>query len=849
MSATRSKAVHRFRLPILGTLLAVAGFAVLTWFIYNEALQELETLKFAKTDNVEWSMSQSEVDYLRFLEALSITPETATTQQLADIRLRFDLFYSRIDLFEQGALFAAFQQDPKLGTLLDTIGSGLDGLVDTLDGPDAGLILALPDLQSAALAMRSDVRELALNGVAFFARQSDQDRNQSAVTLTHLVYLTGAMLFVMAMLSFGLFYFNRQTHRQSIKVVQANSRLQGILETSLDGVVVTKNTGEILTLNPAAEQMFGYLAADVQGVPVGDLIVPDHLRQAHRDGMARMLAGGDRRVIGQGRVQLEACRQDGSVFPVEMALSEVNEDEAEVFVAFLRDMSQVRADEKELIKARDQALAGEKAKTDFLAVMSHEIRTPLNGILGTLQLMAREPLTQAQQKMLRNMDISGQSLLRHVNAVLDIVSAEAGTVSVRDDALNPGLLIQKIVDAQGGAAAERGNVIDWSWNGTEQDWVLSDAHKLEQILLNLVGNAIKFTRDGRIAIVAQIEPAADDSMSLKLSVSDTGIGIAQDHLPNVFDDFQTFDASLDRAAPGSGLGLGIARRFAEALGGRIEVSSTLGKGSQFDVTLPVERTTAPSTVDTDPNHQAALPPKMNILVVDDNQINLDVMAAMLKHEGHGVTCTTNGLDAVQQAAARRFDVILMDISMPGMDGVTATSHIRQGGGASSDVPIVAVSANVLPDDTRSYLEAGLSGVLGKPLTFEALQNALVAAEGASAPSGQSGDLLDQSQLEQMRKTLDATALEALFTRMMSDADHLIADVGPDAYLPATAIRAHNVAGSAAMFGAQRLHLCLNELEKLCLAGERDAFAQALPDLRGCWQESRAALENWRSTVI
>ncbi len=849
MSANWLKAIRRFQLPVFGTVFAIAGFAVLTWFIYTEALQELETLEFAQKDNVAWSMSQSEVDYLRFLEALSIPPESATTQQITEVRLRFDLFYSRIDLFDQGALFAAFQDDAKLGPLLDTIRGALDGLVETVDGPDAALILALPELHQAALAMRTDVRELALEGVAFFARQSDQDRKQSAGTLTHLVYLTGAMLFAMAVLSFGLFYFNRQTHNQSTKVAQANSRLQGILETSLDGVIVTKKTGEILTLNPAAEQMFGHLAEDVRGVPVGDLIVPDHLRQAHRAGMARMLEGGERRVIGQGRVQLEACRQDGSIFPVEMALSAVNEDQGEVFVAFLRDMSQARADEKEMIKARDQALAGEKAKTDFLAVMSHEIRTPLNGILGTLQLMAREPLTQPQQKMLRNMDISGQLLLRHVNAVLDIVSAEAGTVSVREDAVNPGALIQEIVDAQGGAAAERGNVIEWSWNGGEKDWVLSDAHKLEQILLNLVGNAIKFTRDGRIAIVAKLEASANGPEMLKLIVSDTGIGIAQDHLPNVFDDFQTFDASLDRATPGTGLGLGIARRFAGALGGCIEVSSTLGTGSHFEVTLPVKRTTAPSNVDGDQPQHAILPSKMNILVVDDNQINLDVMAAMLKHEGHAVTCATSGLDAVQQATARRFDVILMDISMPGMDGVTATAHIRQSAGASCDVPILAVSANVLPDDTRSYLEAGLSGVLGKPLTFEALQNALLATENARAPLANSDPLLDQTQLAQMRRTLDEAALNKLFSRMTSDADQLIADLGPDADLTAMAVRAHNVAGSAAMFGAQQFHVRLNAIEKLCLAGERDALARDLPALGDCWRDSRQALETWRASFI
>lgn len=831
------------RFPFIGVFIALVVFVVLTGFVGRKVFGELEKLKSARTDNVEWALSQSEVEYLRFLDALSNSDIGDPAEAAERIRLRFDLLYSRIDLFQHGQLFLPFRDVSSASATLPLIRNTLDGFIPYMDGSDAVLLRAVPQIKLQTQSLQNDLRVLALGGVEFFASQSDNRRGEVYSTLAHLINLTGAMLLVMGGLSVGLFHLNIQRRRQGAQLVEINSRLQGILETSLDGVIVANNRGEILTLNPAAEHIFGFRANDVQGVPIGDLIVPDHLRQAHRDGVARMQAGGERRVIGKGRVQVEACRHDGEVFPIEMALSSIREDGDEIFVAFLRDISQAKADEKELIKARDQALAGEKAKTDFLAVMSHEIRTPLNGILGTLQLMFREDINARQRKMLQNMDISGQLLLRHVNAILDIVSTEGGADKTRKEPLNPGRLIQNIIDAQSGAAAERGNAIEWSWTGDAQDWILSDEHKLEQILLNLVGNAIKFTRDGLVKLDARLEDHAGGS-TLTISVQDTGIGIAKDQLDKVFDDFQTFDASLDRSAPGTGLGLGIAQRFARVLGGTIEVQSAVGVGSRFDVILPVTRTQAPIAKSQPEETARGMLPALDILVVDDNQINLDVMAAMLEHEGHHVTCRDNGHDAITTAAQRMFDVILMDISMPEMDGLAATRRIRETG-CSATVPIYAVSANVFPEDTRTYLEAGMTGVLGKPLTFAALESALLNIVDPPLPNT---DVLNAAQLDDLVNALSAEALLDLFGRLQNDVAAFLDDI-KDLNDPASrAVQAHNVAGSAAMLGAQRLGILLNQIETLCEHGRVKDVSDALPELRTCWENTQDGLKAWLSRL-
>jgi CheY-like chemotaxis protein len=329
---------------------------------------------------------------------------------------------------------------------------------------------------------------------------------------------------------------------------------------------------------------------------------------------------------------------------------------------------------------------------------------------------------------------------------------------------------------------------------------MTDAARLQQILLNLVGNAIKFTKDGQILIEAEQLPrdTASGAAQVEFRIIDTGIGIAPQDQPRVFEDFQTVDTSYQRAAGGTGLGLGIVRRLVQAMGGSLGVESTLGQGSVFWVRRPVVETTAPAPEQVAAQRQAGRSP-LTILVVEDNEINLLLVTEMLQQRGHRVQTATNGLEGVQMAAAQAFDLILMDISMPVMDGLEACRRIRAAQGPSQQCPIVALSANVLPEVQDQIAQAGMTGFLGKPLQRDELEAVLSAARHApvSSPAPPKHDV------HEARKARFVTEAETLMAGLATAPDDL----------PEVAARCHKVAGSAAAFGQLQLRAALVQIEK------------------------------------
>ena len=505
--------------------------------------------------------------------------------------------------------------------------------------------------------------------------------------------------------------------------------------------------------------------------------------------------------------------------------------------------SQRVAAQQELIRTRDRALAGEKAKADFLTVMSHEIRTPLNGLLGNLTLLKNTRTTREQARFVENMEISGQILLSHVDSVLDIARFEAGKLSIALQPTDLNHILQEIVDGQSGNAASRGNAIAWQWVGEERPCVAADAQRLRQILLNLVGNAIKFTENGRISIEVEVtEPGPKAGVNIfEFRIIDTGIGISTDEVDVIFDDFHTSDPSIGRATGGTGLGLGIARRFAQAMGGEIGVESTPGEGSVFWVRLPLQDAELDASVDSgQPEVQHAQP--LDVLVVEDNEINREVICNMLKLDGHRVTVAENGKLGVDAAAAHRFDVILMDISMPVMDGPTATRHIRSGGGPSSDVPIIAVSANVLPDAVNEFRAAGMTAFVGKPLALDALRKALSVVTNPGA-SHRSEDETDH--IGDLRACLGADVFDRLLGKYLSEGDAVVAQLaqldGGETDLDQVAQECHRLAGSAATFGAMGFRDALIAIEMAAKSADRQQVADLLDGLPEVWERAKAAL--------
>lgn len=836
----------------------LAGFAavllVMAVLLSVEVRTNLRRLASASSENIQWTLSQMEVEMLEFTNA-AVLANTSDTPDLELLRLEFDILFNRVQTLYGSPFFEQIVTERNFRDSLKATRRFLDDNVPLMDGPDDRLRAALPDLIRQATDLRLDVRKLAVVALGHFAGQSDQRRSAVADTLIRLAALATMLLTALIGLVIYMLSIYRQARNRGIALAQANQRMNTILTTSLDGVIVTDHDGQILEFNEAAQRIFDIDLTEARGRSIDSFFASDNIRDI-RSGARQPRNDSPTpeqktRIVGHGRVQLDARRADGTVFPAEIAIQSAFDGKQDLFVAFLRDISRRVADEKELVRARDRALAGEQAKASFLTVMSHEIRTPLNGLLGNLALLQGCDLTPEQDRFARNMDISGNVLMRHVDSVLDLARFEAGKAEITPRATNLTDLVQNVTDGLTGLA-ERGNTaLGWHWVGPPAPWLRLDPAALEQVLLNLLGNALKFTPRGQVTIELELSGAGNGTQRteiLEIRVIDTGLGIPEADLERVFEDFVTRDVSFGRLTGGTGLGLGIARRIVEAMGGEIGVESTQGEGSVFWLRLPVRRVRpragATSTGSPPPPARA-----LDILVVEDNEINRDVACQMLRREGHTVTCAADGKSGINHAHTHRYDVILMDISMPVMDGFQAARSIRNSDGASRDSPIVAVSANVLQQDQHEVERAGMNGFLAKPLAGVQLRDLIQAiSSGDPAPAAAPPDaamLIDTQHLLATRTGLGEDVFDGLLGRFCTETDTLLSDLaaGPPApeATKALAARCHKSAGSAAVFGLNRLRNALLQMETALMTGETPDLGDLVSRLAAAWDDSRAAL--------
>jgi signal transduction histidine kinase len=371
--------------------------------------------------------------------------------------------------------------------------------------------------------------------------------------------------------------------------------------------------------------------------------------------------------------------------------------------------------------SHSRALAAGKAKTEFLATMSHEIRTPMTSIVGfTEVLLKREDLPDNARRQLALIDRAGASLLTVVNDILDFSKVEAGEVALDLAPAAPRAVVQDTLAIVAEAARRKGLDLQLSFIGPVDRQVMIDDLRVRQILLNLLSNAIKFTDHGRVRLEAQaIEQG--ERMTLRFRVCDTGVGLTPDRAARLFKRFSQGDASVSRTHGGTGLGLAICKGLVELMGGRIEVENHTGAGAIFRM----EITAAVATAQPAPApEQPARPLAAKILLVDDHPANRELGATVLDILGCEVTLAENGEEAVATAASRAFDLILMDVHMPRMDGLQATRAIRALGGANATLPILAMSADVMPEMETACLEAGMNAAVGKPIQIPALHDAL-----------------------------------------------------------------------------------------------------------------------------
>ena len=627
--------------------------------------------------------------------------------------------------------------------------------------------------------------------------------------------------------------------------------LGSVLAMVPDALIVIDRQGFIQSFSATAQRLFGYTAAEMVGQNVSILLPASDWGQ-HNGRDSDVQATDERHILGFGQ------RKDETTFPMELAMGEVNLPETRLLTLFVHDLTAQAKRDRELSEAnrelkrlarhlataRDLADRSNWAKTRFLAGMSHELRTPLNSILGDAHLLRSEGgLNPAQTTRVDAMMDVGKHLLQTISHVLELSDIEAGPVELKAMEVDVQAVAASCLDQVRPAAEAKNLTLTIDVAPGMPLKLVTDQTRLRQLLLNLLGNAVKFTSRGTVGLRLQRVP---DASVLRIEVADTGPGIPEHERRRLFRDFERIDTETTRISEGTGLGLALSARLAILLGGDLGHYDNPEGGSVFWLELPLD------SVATQP---AAAAPDMvkpvtalRILVVDDVAMNRDIASSFLRVAGHKVTCLDGGAEAVAAVAKHDFDVVLMDVLMPEMDGLEATRRIRALEGPRGRVPIVALTARAFTEQVAECRKAGMNSHLPKPFDPDSLLAAVLRASTleptseevappAAAPVaaaipviGANLQVLNQDAFDRTTCYLPSEAVTSYLEAITERGEALLRRLrAPDALVQSgeeLADAAHTIAGSAGMFGFERLTVVGRRFERAVHAAAAEAPALA-----------------------
>lgn len=527
----------------------------------------------------------------------------------------------------------------------------------------------------------------------------------------------------------------------NIEIKEQMKRVNSIIDHALNGILVVNEAGIIELFNPSASKILGYAPHDVIGKKF-PILVPEPYKTEYMEYLRRYIETGIGEVIDSGPREVVGLREDGTTIPIELLISSMKLDSKRLFLVVFQNITQRKEVEEAVKKAHDMAVEASVAKSEFLSNMSHEIRTPMNTIIGISDLLSETPLNDDQKKYVQIFKESGEHLLSLINDILDISKIEAGHAELEHADFNLQQIMDKIkemmlikIDPQ-----KLNLIFD-----TEPDIprsLIGDAGRLKQVLLNLIGNAIKFTEQGEVLVKTKLKSLNLNKKEVELlfEIHDTGIGISAEKVGLLFHDFMQGDLSFTRKYGGSGLGLAISKKLIELMHGNIWVESEVGKGSTFYFTAKFltatpkqienrlsdeKNITIPASKVSDENRIQEGIVKC-ILLVDDSDDNRQLIELYLKKLPYTIDIAQNGEEAVDKFKTNKYDIVLMDIQMPVMDGYMATKIIRKWESDKQliSTPIIALTAHAFKEDEQKSLDAGCTGHLSKPIHKTTLIEAL-----------------------------------------------------------------------------------------------------------------------------
>ncbi|OGA23089.1 MAG: hybrid sensor histidine kinase/response regulator [Betaproteobacteria bacterium RIFCSPLOWO2_02_FULL_67_19] len=518
---------------------------------------------------------------------------------------------------------------------------------------------------------------------------------------------------------------------------------RSLIESNIDALMTTDPAGIITDVNKQMEALTGCTRDELIGAPF-----KSHFTDPER------AEAGIRLVLSEKKVtdyELTACARDGKQTVVSYNATTFYDRSRTLQGVFAaaRDVTERKRVELELQQAKAAAESASQTKSDFLASMSHEIRTPMNAIIGIAELLAKTPLSPEQDRYVQIFRRAGDNLLDLINDILDLSKVEASQLELERTGFSLNDLLGKVAEMVADRAHEKGLALVCEIAPNVPSDRIGDPTRLRQVLLNLLGNAIKFTQSGEVTLRVTLAAEISVPGALRFTVSDTGIGIPAEKLGTVFERFTQADSSTTRRYGGSGLGLTISKRLVELMGGRIWVESGVGKGSVFSFTVPLEiwagaarRAAVPVGTDPEP-----LLPALNILLVEDSPDNRTITVAFLQDTPYRVEIAENGAIACEMFAAGHYDLVLMDRQMPVMDGLTATRAIRKWEQANHrpPTPIIALTASALKGDQEKFMAAGCTAYLTKPIKravlLQAIEDHSMVAPASSKEDGSRKDAI------------------------------------------------------------------------------------------------------------